>query len=119
MSDGLIACIALWLGPPDLLDRVVAGPSSVASLQVTSLHASNLYPSDNMEPEDIQALYGTVHDPTDGTLRSWFPAQQNMEYCGFWRGEWTEALEVWFSARVNSLRDRSEHTKPSLLTSGL
>ncbi|KAI0797253.1 hypothetical protein BC629DRAFT_1502563 [Irpex lacteus] len=112
MLGGIIARIAVWLGPPDLVSRFAKGPSAYASLQTTELDPERNYLADVADPERVRALYGIVEDPVDGTTRSWFPTQENLEYCGFWRGEWTDAHELWFLTRIGNVRDRSEHAKP-------
>ncbi|KAI0797418.1 hypothetical protein BC629DRAFT_1615402 [Irpex lacteus] len=112
MMGGIVARIALWLGPPDLIDKLTQGPSSLAALYTTDLHPTQHYLADAADPENVKALSGIVEDPRDGTLRSWFPTQENLEYCGFWRGEWTFTHEAWFLTRVTCIRERTEQAKP-------
>ncbi|KAI0760857.1 hypothetical protein BC629DRAFT_1443684 [Irpex lacteus] len=109
---GIVTRIAVWLGPPDLVSRFTKGPSTYASLHPIDSESSQNYLTDVPDPERVKALCGIVEDPVDGTIRSWFPTQENIEYCGFWRGEWTEAQELWFLTRICNIQDRSEHTKP-------
>ena len=91
---------------------MVRSPSLASTLKTTELNSEAYYLLDSAEPEDIRALYGTVQDPTDGTLRSWFPTQQNMDYCEFGKGEWTEAEEKWFFTRLDCIRKRTPQAKP-------
>ncbi|KAI0763383.1 hypothetical protein BC629DRAFT_1443200 [Irpex lacteus] len=109
---GIVSRIATWLGPPDLVSCFAKGPSACASLQTTELDPNGNYLADAADPEQVRALYGMVEDPVDGTKRSWVPTQENLEYCGFWRGEWTDAHELWFLTRIGNIRDHSEHAKP-------
>ncbi|KAI0812775.1 hypothetical protein BC629DRAFT_1436759 [Irpex lacteus] len=112
MLGGITARIAVWLGPPDLISRFAKGPSTYASLQTTELDPERNYLADSADPERVRALCGVVEDPVDGTIRTWFPTQENIEYCGFWRGEWTDAHELWFLTRIGNIYDRSDSARP-------
>ncbi|KAI0684022.1 hypothetical protein BC835DRAFT_1310750 [Cytidiella melzeri] len=103
-----------WELYTDQARELLRHPNAVAyaALRPTQLHPSDSYLTDIVEPEEVCALCGSTRDASTGIIRSWFPTQENLEYSGFFRGEWTDAHEDWLLTRLSCIRDGSVNGTP-------
>ena len=103
MGGGVLARIALEFGTPDLVERLLEGPSYKAYPMAEHAQLFSDQPTDVF----CSILLGYTEVASGGLLLSWFPpAELVEEYLGC-EFEWTPACEEWFCGRIKSLREMS------------